>query len=52
MGRKSRKDGTKISLENWQEHDDCCPGNEFLHSYIKKKGKHQRAQNSPTDKKL
>ena len=49
MGKKNRKSGGEIHSQNWQDYDE---EGELLYSYIKKKGKHQRAKKSSTDKKL
>ena len=49
MSKKSRKPKDEMHFKNWQDYEESS---ELLYSYIKKKGKHQRAKNSPTDKKF
>jgi hypothetical protein len=49
MGKKKRKSGGEVHSQNWQDYDE---DNELLYSYLKKKGKHQRAKSSHTDKKF
>ena len=49
MGKKKLKSGSKIRSQNWEDYDE---ENELLYSYLKKKGKHQRAKDSPTNKKF
>ena len=49
MSKKHRKPNGEIYSQNWQDYEESS---ELLYSYIKKKGKHQRAKNSPTDKKF
>ena len=43
------KDKVKIDTKNWKDFEDTS---ELLYSYLKKKGKHQRAKEPSTTKKL
>ena len=49
MSKKNRKSGGEVHSQNWQDYEEET---ELLYSYVKKKGKHQRAKNTPTDKKF
>ena len=49
MSKKDSKSGGEIRSQDWKDYDE---DSKLLYSYLKKKGKHKRAKNSPTDKKL
>jgi|TARA_Y100001963_G_C6778357_1_gene448547 hypothetical protein len=49
MGKHKYRTGGEVRSQDWQDYDE---ENQLLYSYVKKKGKHQRAKRSPTNKKL
>ena len=49
MKKKNQRSGGEVRSHDWKDYNE---DSDLLYSYLKKKGKHQRAKDSPTDKKL
>jgi hypothetical protein len=48
MSKKTREAGSEFYSRNWKDYDE---DSQLLYSYLKKKGKHKRADNQKTDKR-
>ena len=49
MSRNKRRTGGEVSSQDWEDYEESS---KLLYSYVKKKGKHQRAKKAPTNKKF
>ena len=49
MGKKNARSGGEVKSHDWKNYDE---DNQLLYSYLKKKGKHKRAKDSSTNKRL